>query len=244
MFANIGAFMKAYAHSDLFGKIVILGLVALSAICWIVLIHKVWVTRRVMKLSQEFRRAFLSSKEQLLNLDLTKLPKASHSGIPHPYAAIFDDLKRKAVEILNKNHFFSSQAGKEAAVYLSPVDLEMIEAHTLSAISASVKKLEQNLFVLPTIITLAPFLGLLGTVWGILVTFGELGGGTATSNMAILGGLSTALATTVLGLIIAIPALVAYNYLKSTIRHYTSDMEEFLYELLSAVEIQYRKVEM
>ena len=104
--------------------------------------------------------------------------------------------------------------------------------------------MEKNLFILSTIATLAPFLGLLGTVWGILVTFSQLHtGGSITSNSAMLGGLATALATTVLGLVIAIPALVAHNYLKNALKNYSSDMETFLYQLLSSIELQYRKVD-
>ena len=91
---------------------------------------------------------------------------------------------------------------------------------------------------------LAVAVGILITVWGILIAFSELGsGGSAGSNMAILGGLSTALATTVMGLIIAIPALVSSNYLRNRLKYYSSDMEEFLYELLSSVELQYRKAD-
>ncbi|MGE3535379.1 MAG: MotA/TolQ/ExbB proton channel family protein, partial [Parachlamydiales bacterium] len=131
-----------------------------------------------------------------------------------------------------------------AQVYLSPTDLEILETHVLTTVSAQKKGLEKNLYILSTIVTLAPFLGLLGTVWGILVTFSELhSGGSVGSNMAVLGGISTALATTVLGLIIAIPALVSYNYLKSALGNYSSDMEDFLYRLLSAIELQYRKVD-
>ncbi|MGL5264266.1 MAG: MotA/TolQ/ExbB proton channel family protein, partial [Candidatus Rhabdochlamydia sp.] len=63
------------------------------------------------------------------------------------------------------------------------------------------------------------------------------------SNSVIIGGLSTALATTVLGLVIAIPALIAYNYLKHRISNYSSEMQDFLYELLSYLELQYRKVD-
>jgi biopolymer transport protein TolQ len=59
----------------------------------------------------------------------------------------------------------------------------------------------------------------------------------------IIGGLSTALATTVLGLVIAIPALIAYNYLKHRINNYSSEMQDFLYELLSYLELQYRRVD-
>jgi len=246
LLGNISTFIKAYAHSDLFGKLVILGLVFLSVISWLVLIQKLWMTKRVIKVSSEFKQAYLLQKDKILSLDIEKLPKSSHASIPNPFAQIFSELKGKTVDILNKNIFFSSQQKPNSPnqIYLLPSDLDIIEAHTLSTVASQVKNLEKNLFILATIITLAPFLGLLGTVWGILVSFGELGGGaSAASNMAILGGLSTALATTVLGLVIAIPALIAYNYLKNTVRHYTSDMEGFLYDLLSHIEIQYRKVE-
>lgn len=244
--ASMGAFVTAYAQSDFLGKLIILGLISLSIICWVILIQKIYVTRQVEQISQAFGRAFLLNKEKLLHLELDELPKHKNSAIPHPYAEIFRDLKTKTVEILNKNLYFSTQqSGKEQGhVYLSPSDLEIVESHVLSTISAQIKRLEKNLFILSTIVTLAPFLGLLGTVWGILITFSELsGGGSAGSNMAVLGGLSTALATTVLGLIIAIPALISYNYLKNSLKNYASDMEEFLYSLLSSVELQYRKAD-
>ncbi len=244
--ASMGAFGTAYAQSDFTGKIIILALIALSAISWIVLIHKIWMTRHVRALSTAFVLAFEKNQNLLLQLDINQLPKPHHKQIPHPLGLIFQETKNKAIEILNKNHYFIAQRNpKESAqVYLSPTDLEILETHVLTTISAQKKYMAKNLYILSTIITLAPFLGLLGTVWGILVTFSELhAGGSVGSNMAVLGGISTALATTVLGLIIAIPALVSYNYLKSAIGNYSSDMEDFLYRLLSAIELQYRKVD-
>ncbi len=244
--SNIGAFVTAYAQSDLLGKLIILGLISLSILCWILLVQKVWITRQVGQISKAFYKAYQLNKDRLLHLELEELPKPKNKLIPHPYAEIFRELKTKTVEILNKNHFFSSKhSGKEIGqVYLSPSDLEIVETHVLTTISSQIKILEKNLFILSTIITLAPFLGLLGTVWGILITFSELhSGGTAGSNSAVLGGLSTALSTTVLGLIIAIPALISYNYLKNAVKNYASDMEEFLYQLLSSVELQYRKAD-
>ncbi|MBM3208613.1 MAG: MotA/TolQ/ExbB proton channel family protein [Chlamydiae bacterium] len=142
--------------------------------------------------------------------------------------------------------YFSEQHGisKDTPIYLSSTDLDLLESHVYTTISTETKILEKDLFILSTSVTLAPFLGLLGTVWGILVTFSELqAGGSAGSNTAIIGGLSTALSTTVLGLIIAIPALIGYNYLKNHLRMYTSDMEDFLHNLLSTLELQYRKVD-
>ena len=212
-------------------------------ICWVILIHKVWMIRKVRYISQAFQKAFEQNTDPLLQLDVAGLPKIQ--GAPHPYAHLLQTVQVKAREVLGKNRFFLTQGGQaKAPVYLSPSDIELLESHLAATISNQGKELEKNLFVLSTIVTLAPFLGLLGTVWGILVSFSGLheGGGTG-SNSAILGGLSTALATTVLGLIIAIPALIAYNYLRNALRDYTSDMDDFSTSLLSTVEIQYRKVE-
>jgi biopolymer transport protein TolQ len=240
--ALIGPFITAYAQSDFFGKGIILALIFLSLICWILLLYKIWLTKRVRRISAAFYHAYDKNKTTLLQLEIKDLPLSGSAQIPHPFAAIFDAMKTKTLEILNKNLFFSQKEKKEAM--LSPTDLEMIEACAVTMISSQIKELEKNLFILSTIVTLAPFLGLLGTVWGILLTFAQLQtGGAVSSNSAILAGLSTALVTTVLGLVIAIPALISYNYLKATIKEYSSDMEDFLSDLLSTVELQYRKAD-
>lgn len=238
-------FYTAYFQSDFFGKCIILALFALSIICWVVLLYKMWQTRRIRQVSHTFQKAFEKNKERLLGLEIDHLPRCAYRDVPHPFAQIFFSLKEKTIEILNKNHFFLSQEGVEPkGVYLSASDLDLVESHTLTTISIQSKQLEKNLFILSTIVTLAPFMGLLGTVWGILATFSELHkGASMTSNTLILGGLATALATTVLGLVIAIPALVAYNYLKNTTKNLSSEMEDFLYVLLSQLELQYRKAD-
>ena len=244
-FGSLNAFVIAYTQSDFFGKLIILGLIVLSMICWIVLLYKTWIIRQVHQLSAAFQKAVADSKNPMLTLDLTQLPQARSPSIPHPFADIYHSVKQKTVEVLNKNHYFVSQhSGGKGSVYLSPSDLELLESHVTATISAQNKTLEKNLYILSTIVTLAPFLGLLGTVWGILMTFSGLqDGGAVGTNTSILGGLSTALATTVLGLIIAIPALISYNYLKNSVRTYASDMDDFLTLLLSNIELQYRKVE-
>ena len=244
LIGSMNAFVIAYTQSDFFGKLIILALIALSMICWIVLLHKTWTIRQVNRLSAAFQKAVAESKNPVLALDLAQLPQARTASIPHPFADIYSSVKQKTLEVLNKNHYFISQTNAKSPVYLSPSDLELLESHVTATISTQNKTLEKNLFVLSTIVTLAPFMGLLGTVWGILMTFSGLqDGGAVSTNTSILGGLSTALATTVLGLIIAIPALIAYNYLKNSVRNYASDMDDFLTLLLSNIELQYRKVE-
>ncbi len=239
--ASLTAFTMAFSQSDFFGKLILFALLALSAICWIVLVYKIQMARRVRALSSHFEHALKTHEGSLLHFDLSSLPPLQP---PHPFQCIFKELKDKTLEILNKNHYFLNHKGSSDPVYLSPIDLDILENHVLTTISSQRKHLERHVFLLSTIATLAPFLGLLGTVWGILVTFAEFhGSSSVSSNATILSGISTALATTVLGLLIAIPALVAYNYLRTVLVNYTSEMEDFLYTLLSQIELQYRKVD-
>ena len=232
-------FIHAYAHSDFFGKMIFWALFFLSAISWIILLHKIRLTRKIRRQSFFVEKAFEKRDDSLLRLKFD-----AHPMIAHPFFSIFSALKEKTLEILNKNRFFLENSEKDThEVYLSQDDIELIGANMEAVIVQQVKQVEKNLFVLSTVVTLAPFLGLLGTVWGILLTFSHLQTHSlSSSNALILSGLSMALATTVVGLIVAIPALVAYNYLKSSIKDLRQDMEHFSHELLTKVEIQYRKV--
>lgn len=224
--------LSAYFEADFFGKCIFFGLFSLSIICWVVLIYKTLQTKRTQKNSYAFKHVLEKKQDQLLNVSVETLPV-------NPFAQIYLSLKQKILEVLKKNQFFAEE---KDAIYLTRGDLDLIESHVLTTISFQTKQLEKHLFILSTIVTLAPFLGLLGTVWGILITFSELqGGASATSNAAIIGGISTALVTTVLGLLIAIPALIAYNYLRNACKYLASDMEDFLYRMLSTIELQYRK---
>ncbi len=243
-FASLTSFYTAYSDSDFFGKIIFLGLILLSIICWCILTYKVWMLRKIKKNSMTFQDMISNQKESLLQLEIKTSSNNAPSGMLNPFQQIFSSIQQKTKELLHKNRFFSNKATQEGEVYLSRGDLELIESHVLTTVSIQSKLLEKNLFILTMIVTLAPFLGLLGTVWGILTTFAGLqAGGTISSNNMILGGLATALTTTVLGLVIAIPALISYSYLKNSAKTISSDMEDFLYTLLSTIELQYRRVE-
>lgn len=238
-------FFDAYIQSDFLGKLIFILLVALSIISWVILIHKVWMTYLAKKNSAHFYESFQLQKSNPLGID-TEI--AAKNRILNPFLDVYLVLRKHTVDILNKNRRFGrDDKGQEPTTsFLSPSDVDFVDSHLQSAVATQTKNLEKNLFILSTIVSLAPFLGLLGTVWGILTTFSELQSQTAggSTHQMVLGGLSLALATTVLGLLDAIPALIGYNYLKNTIRDFETDMGSFSTEILASVEMQYRKVDL
>jgi biopolymer transport protein TolQ len=233
-------FYEAYVNSDFLGKMIFLSLIASSICCWSLLIHKIMFTRQVKNQTKLFYKFFAKYKNNPLNLE--NEGRIKRDGM-NPFYDLYIVLKKYTVEILNKNHRFGHE--NEKVSYLSPSDIDCIASHLGSTIDLQTKNLEKNLFILSTIVGLAPLLGLLGTVWGILTTFSELQSHAGIStNQMVLGGISLALTTTVLGLLNAIPALIAYNYLKNSIRNFQTEMEGFSNEMLSSIEMQYRKVDL
>lgn len=228
-------FITSYVQSDWFGKLIFFGLFLLSVLSWTLLIYKAWIFVQVRKASNQFSELFF--EKDPLNLQFTR-PKGRLVEAPHPFFEIYKTLKQKTLQLISRNHIYLPNTETN----LSEADLGLIDAQMQITLAKQHKLLEKNLFVLSTIATLGPFLGLLGTVWGILLTFSQLQArGISTSNAAMLSGLSMALATTVVGLLIAIPAFAGYNYLKNAAREYRRDMEDFSQSLIAAVELQYRR---
>lgn len=238
-------FFSAYIHADFIGKMIFWALFILSLVAWTIMIYKIWAFYKVKKDCQSFYHFFQDKKEEPLKLIIDNPKKFTTPLLINPYLDIYKTLKSKTVEILNKNNYFQTTDEENPAVYLSREDMDLVESHIFSTIAKSIKWLEKQLFLLPTIVTLGPFLGLLGTVWGILITFSELQTKAmlGNTNSAILAGLSMALATTVLGLAVAIPALIGNSYLKAAVKEMQKDMEHYSIDLLGSLEMQYRKVQ-
>jgi biopolymer transport protein TolQ len=234
-FTSLKPFFVAYTESDFFGKIIMLSLLALSLVCWLIIFKKQKEFKAVKSFQNKVIQGTLSLKNPLSPYD--PLEKTN------PFSTLYMSFKTKSLDLLNKNKFFMQD--EEKSVYLSQTDLTMVESAGIVSIEESIQSLEKNIALLSTITTLAPFLGLLGTVWGILMTFSELSSGAqAAQNSAVIGGLSMALATTVMGLVIAIPALIGFNHLRQNLKNTQLDLETYLAKLLSQLELQYRKVEL
>lgn len=230
-------FIDAYFESDLFGQAIFIGLFGASLVSWIIIFYKLWVIHQAKRASLRFYALFAQQRESPLGITL----ELGEKEVPNnPFLHLYALLKKQALDLLRKNQRLGAK--EQGLAYLSGADIALLESHLFSGIATQRQQLEASLFILATVITLAPFLGLLGTVWGILNSFSTMHL-QASSNQAILGGISLALTTTVLGLVDAIPALIGYNYLKDGIRSFNSEMDCFGHELLTSLEMQYRKVE-
>ncbi len=235
-------FIEAYLLSDTLGKLIFICLILLSICSWIILIYKIWIISMARRNSGQFQKDFESQKNSPLTVNCN-LPSGQKEH--NSFLSLYTVFRKQSIEMLNKNRLFGTSSDKSQDFsHLSATDIDVIESQLTSTIATQTKHLESHLYILSTIVSLAPFLGLLGTVWGILTTFSELqvhnGGG---AHQMVLGGLSMALATTVLGLLDAIPALIGYNYLKNTISNFETEMSSFAMEILTTIEMQYRKVD-
>lgn len=248
IFLGSSPFWNAYTSSDGFGKLIFISLFFLSVTSWFLIAYKTWLLLEVRKRAFAFKEIVHKKQENFFSLDknVSCVPKE----LSNSFLEIYRTLRKQTLDLLRKNRQFMQRGKKEIGleddieVYLSPSDVEFVDVSLQITIAREKKILEKDLFYLSTIVSLAPFLGLLGTVWGILITFGDLQANTlGSSNQAVLGGLSMALATTVVGLVVAIPALISFNYLKQKIRDFETEMESFSNDLLATVEMLYRKVD-
>ncbi len=234
--------LDAYVRSDFFGKIIFLSLLGLSILSWILIFYKVWLARLVERVSENIDQYFKKQKRNPLALDFNRFDSTLEAF--NPFLSLYKKVQQGALELLKKNKELARTNSGSSAVFLSSTDIEQLAMHVDMTITKERKKLEKYLFILSTIFSLAPLLGLLGTVWGISVTFNQMPQSkNALSNDAVLSGLAMALGTTVFGIVVAIPALIGYNYLKHRFEDYAQQMDHFSSEILLSVEMQYRAVD-
>ena len=220
--------------SDLLGKLIFIGLFSLSIISWILIVYKWKLIKKCQANNIFFEATFKQYKNRPLEVPLKK------DFETNPFMALYLVLKRHTIELLAKNN----QLLKDATLgMLSSTDIDSVAALLYQERRKESEKLEKNIYVLSMITTLAPFLGLLGTVWGILMSLSHMHEGVGGSQMVMVG-ISLALATTVIGLLDAIPSLIGYHLLKQRVKKIDFDMENFTTDILTAVELTYRKVDL
>ena len=201
-------------------KFVLLLLLGASVVCWAIIMTK-WKT---LKLAQHQNEKFLKTFWNGKNMDeiLGQTEKFPHS----PVAQVFKNGVKELRKLSGQDSHPSSTADKTDNIYRA----------LIRASSAEIATLEKHVNWLATTASAAPFVGLFGTVWGIMNAFQNIGA-TGAANLAVVApGISEALITTATGIAAAIPAVIAYNFFVGQIKKVAVDMECFSQDFINIVQ--------
>ena len=203
---------------DAWVVIIILGLMFVLAV--VVMVTKLRYIIRADRDNRKFQQRFRSATSELLRLD----PQAKHAHAPlyRLYAAGQRELKKRHI-------------GEPGAKALGSASLDAVKASVDADLVRESHRLNAHMVWLTIAISGGPFLGLLGTVVGVMITFAAIAAAGDVNVNAIAPGIAAALLATVAGLAVAIPALFGYNYLASRIKNLSADMQIFVDEFVTRV---------
>jgi biopolymer transport protein TolQ len=197
-------------------KAVLVILVFFSLLSWAVILSKWSTFRRARASNRSFLRAFRKAPA------LDTIAAASEQFDRSPLVTVFD--------------FGYSEVARQMKGRGSVTNPLALERTLQLGMSEEITRLERNMSVLATTAGVTPFIGLFGTVWGIIDAFQQLSTAGAASLRAVAPGISEALITTAMGLFAAIPAYIFYNIFSSTIKEFAARMEDFQLEFLNLTE--------
>src|SRR5438477_7563446 len=212
-FAVGGEIVDLINQTGFVAKTVLLLLLMFSVLSWAIILSKWSLLRRARVQSGRFVRAFRKAQR------LQDIAAVADQFRPSPLVGVFD----------NGYEEFKRSGGRS----LLPVQRAMQIAN-----SEELTRLERNVAWLAITGAVTPFIGLFGTVWGIIDAFHGLGTAGAATLRAVAPGISEALITTAAGLAAAIPAVIAYNLINGSIRELAARNDDFALEMLNLVERQ------
>jgi biopolymer transport protein TolQ len=216
-----GEVWQLFAQTGLVARIVLLLLLAFSVFSWAIIFHKHRSFKAARRDSREFLRIFRQSKKLSDIRASCKSLKAS--PLVEVFLAGYREIESQAVA--------GENPGKPRIR-----SLDAVQRALQIAASAELTRMEQWLSWLATTGSVTPFIGLFGTVWGIIDAFRGLGTAGTASLRSVAPGISEALVTTAAGLFAAIPAVVAYNQFVQRIKEFGALMDDFALEFLNMTE--------
>jgi biopolymer transport protein TolQ len=214
------------AHAGWVARSVLLVLLVFSLVSWAIILYKGLSLHRALSQSTTFLEIFRkSSKFSEVNAICPQL-RAS------PLVGVFQ------AGYLEVNQQVRGAQAKEAGAAARPTvrSLESLSRSLARAGGVEVTRMERRVSFLATTASVTPFIGLFGTVWGIMKAFEDIGRMQTTNITVVAPGISEALITTAMGLLAAIPAAVFFNYFSSRVKVLSSMMDDFALEFLNIVE--------
>jgi len=235
LFLASGGIVFAFENSTLPGRIILLALFFGSIFSWSVMVTKFRVIRHAQRRREQFLELFRTDRQPLrIYTDRVRFEGAPVFSV---YKAGCKELTFQLLGSAEVDETF--RARLDIAQKISPAQMRVVTTAMERAVGETALRLESQMILLATAVSGAPFLGLLGTVWGVMETFGDVAAAGSANLAAMAPGVSAALITTVTGLLVAIPAMFGYNYLVTTIRAMIVELDNFSAELASEFEHKY-----
>jgi biopolymer transport protein ExbB/TolQ len=247
--SNMGL-LYAFRQADLQGQVIVCILCLGSALTWTVVLTKWQQLRRARKSADAFIAQFRHDPDPLHlfinNFEMTDCPlyNVYRMGAEEVSSRFGNGGRRVPgrLQPLGGHNDGGLALAVETAVAEgepSQVNLDTLRNVLGRAIDSEVIKFESQLPILSTAVQGGPFLGLLGSAWGVMSVFASMGQQGTVRLGAVAPGICAALLATVVGLFVAIPSLFAFNWLASRVRHQTMELENFADEFIAAVEHNY-----
>jgi|WetSurMetagenome_2_1015567.scaffolds.fasta_scaffold153758_1 biopolymer transport protein TolQ len=244
------AFQFAMEKATFEGKLTIGALALVSMLSWTVILGKARQLYVATRMSKRFYGAYRSVRDPMElfnnNREFNGAPayEIYHTGAEELAYHLKNnpvEVRRTAVSI-SKNPVPGAETdvfARSVSTKISNASFESVKVSLERAVSAQAISLEKGMIILTTAVAGGPFLGLLGTVWGVMETFSGIAIKQAASLQAMAPGVAGALIATVVGLFVAIPAMFAYNYMVTMIRNITQELDNFVTELATSIEHAY-----
>jgi biopolymer transport protein TolQ len=229
-------FVHLIANSTWLAKSVLLILLLFSAVSWGIILFKVWQYRRADRdtgtFLQVFRKSTKFSEVQSICASVTASPLV---GI---FQAGYAELNTQLRHPTKPGAAPAEADAKPAAGAARPTlrSLDAVDRALLRATSVEVGKLEHRVPFLATTASITPFIGLFGTVWGIIYAFQNIGLEGSTSLSVVAPGIADALIATAAGLFAAVPAVYFYNAFTTRVKEFATQMDDFALEFLNISE--------
>ena len=208
-------------------KAIIVCLICFSIVAWTVMVYKAIQMRRAKKLNYYFDQEFHAQKKVLEMFDR----KLQVEGCP-----LYMVYQAGCVELDAR---LRGPGGERSKQQVSLKNMEHVKRAMENVVAQESLKLESGLILLAIAVSGAPFIGLLGTVWGVMSTFAGIAQQGSATMAAMAPGVSAALITTVAGLLVAIPSMFSYNWLVHNLRVFTVGLDNFAQELVSKMETEF-----
>jgi biopolymer transport protein TolQ len=233
--AQSGGILYAFTEATLEGKLVLATLFIASIFSWSVMVTKIRVVRIARRRNEEFLELFRSDRNPLRIYE----SQLRFDGSPL-YAIYRAGCRELTFHLMGASEVDETfWARLDIAERITPSQMRVVSTAMERAVGESALRLEAQMILLATAVSGAPFLGLLGTVWGVMDTFTGVALAGSASLQAMAPGVSGALITTVTGLLVAIPAMFGYNFLITNIRSLIVQNDNFAAELASEFEHKY-----